>query len=236
MVVAIIALLAAMLLPALGRARHSAHIVGCLSQLRQHGLALAGYSSDHDNFYPEQHPHPFANNPYSFRLSYFEVLAQEYGLDVAVWNDVNWAGKGFATGAYYDRVPPRYVAGYLVLAGGSGYPTWRALPDRSEPYNGRMLTVAGKPMQQSGSPAPDRVPLVGDYLQDGYYGTWVPHGVAGFFSAAGPSSGAPPSPSVTAVLHKANHVFEDGHAASRRAGGSDGIRQYDATWGYYFWW
>jgi prepilin-type N-terminal cleavage/methylation domain-containing protein len=157
-VIAIIALLAALLLPALGRARHSAHIVGCLSQLRQHALALAGYHSDHDSFYPEQHPHPFANNPYSFRLSYFETLSQEYGLEVAVWNDVNWAGNGFETGAYYDRVPPRYVAGYLVLAGGSGYPTWRALPDRTEPYNGRMLTVAGKPMQVTGSAAGRRLP------------------------------------------------------------------------------
>jgi prepilin-type processing-associated H-X9-DG protein/prepilin-type N-terminal cleavage/methylation domain-containing protein len=48
-VVAIIALLAGMLLPALGRARDKARAVVCWSNLKNLGLALAGYQVDNDD-------------------------------------------------------------------------------------------------------------------------------------------------------------------------------------------
>ena len=52
-VVSIIALLVAILLPALGRARKQARQVVCASQLRQIGLFLEYYCDDHKNFYPQ---------------------------------------------------------------------------------------------------------------------------------------------------------------------------------------
>jgi len=51
-VVAVIGLLAAMLLPVLGRARGAAHRTSCASNLRQIGIAFSTYANGYDEFYP----------------------------------------------------------------------------------------------------------------------------------------------------------------------------------------
>jgi prepilin-type N-terminal cleavage/methylation domain-containing protein/prepilin-type processing-associated H-X9-DG protein len=53
-VIAVIAILAALLLPVLGRAKQHAHTTACRSNLRQWGLALHLYLGDH-GAYPSQH-------------------------------------------------------------------------------------------------------------------------------------------------------------------------------------
>lgn len=50
--ISIIALLLAILLPALGSAREAARQVTCLSQLRQHGIALHAYAGDNKQILP----------------------------------------------------------------------------------------------------------------------------------------------------------------------------------------
>lgn len=49
-VIAIIAILASLLLPALARAKTAAHSAKCKNNLRQLGIALAGYTGDHSYF------------------------------------------------------------------------------------------------------------------------------------------------------------------------------------------
>jgi prepilin-type N-terminal cleavage/methylation domain-containing protein/prepilin-type processing-associated H-X9-DG protein len=51
-VIAIIGILAAMLLPALARAKESAKTIACVNDLRQLGLAAMMYVSDNNNYYP----------------------------------------------------------------------------------------------------------------------------------------------------------------------------------------
>jgi len=51
-VIAIIAILAAILFPVFARAREKARAASCMSNLKQLGLALEMYSSDHDDYYP----------------------------------------------------------------------------------------------------------------------------------------------------------------------------------------
>jgi prepilin-type N-terminal cleavage/methylation domain-containing protein len=51
-VVAIIAILAAMLLPAMARAKQKAQTTSCMSNLKQAGLAMEMYIEDHEDFLP----------------------------------------------------------------------------------------------------------------------------------------------------------------------------------------
>ena len=51
-VIAIIAILASLLLPALGRAKEKGKAARCSSNLHQHGLAFAMYTGDNEEYYP----------------------------------------------------------------------------------------------------------------------------------------------------------------------------------------
>jgi len=239
-VVAILTLLLSILAPSLRLARAEAIRAVCLTTLRRHTVALVQYANGHNRHYPLMHPHPFANNPYSFPASVHDVLNDEFGLDEAAWvcpafpAELRAANGGGWGKTYYDRAIPRYVAGYLVLVGGNGYPTWKSL-SAGQPYNGNMAT---SPLRQrvSVTVLPDQVVMVQDYLLDGHYGTWAPHGVGGrFLRLPGPASGAPPSAPLAEVCERGNQVFEDGHATASPVG-PDGIESYSAGWGYYFHW
>ncbi len=53
-VVSIIAMLSAILLPAISRVKQGARTVQCLGNLRQIGCGLQGYATDHQGFYPKR--------------------------------------------------------------------------------------------------------------------------------------------------------------------------------------
>ncbi|NLF38868.1 type II secretion system protein [bacterium] len=62
-VVAIIAILAGMLLPALAAAREKARRASCMGNLRQIGLALASYTGDYSGYYPADVNYGGASRP-----------------------------------------------------------------------------------------------------------------------------------------------------------------------------
>ena len=70
-VVAIIAVLAAMLLPALSKARERAKATACLGQLKQVGLATFMYADEHDGYLP---PYYYKSNFWVGRIATYMGL------------------------------------------------------------------------------------------------------------------------------------------------------------------
>ena len=69
LVIAIIAILAAMLLPSLGRAKGNARRIICMNNLRQQGLGLFAYSSDQNGFMPNFYlDNPITGYSYDYPL------------------------------------------------------------------------------------------------------------------------------------------------------------------------
>lgn len=75
-VVAIIAILAALLLPALGSAKARAHRLQCLSQMKQLGLAFTLFAGDHEDQLP---PAAYSTGGWTYQLSWDDYLHRYIG-------------------------------------------------------------------------------------------------------------------------------------------------------------
>jgi type II secretory pathway pseudopilin PulG len=95
-VIAIIAILAGLLLPALSRAKQSGQRAACFSNLKQIGYAFALYLDDHENRFPDRRDlksslpggfHPWTSWPPSDpRSGWAAVLLQNQGAAYPVWS------------------------------------------------------------------------------------------------------------------------------------------------------
>ena len=98
-VIAVIAILAAMLLPALARAKQSANRLACLSNLRQWGLSLDMYLDDNNQTFPD---FSIGNNTPGAPAGYDQ--------DTLYWTDLAaFAAAGYGNSAWFNALPP-YVS------------------------------------------------------------------------------------------------------------------------------
>jgi len=127
-VIAIIAILASMLLPALNKSRARAISTNCLSQLKQHGVAVAMYCSDFRDFFPAQvGPDNFYNRTSDWSKPINQGLFAAMGY--LPGRKVNASGAG--NGANDERsklsqCPLKLTGGFLANGDWSDYSFFRS--------------------------------------------------------------------------------------------------------------
>lgn len=123
-VIAVIAILAALLLPALSRAKESVRATQCLSQMRQIGLAVQLYAEENEEEFPCSQHSAFSRG----QLTWGRAIAPQLGYDRVRWTNL-------LAGAYHcpsDRRPSPWSYGqnvYFELGPDDDYEgkpqTWR---------------------------------------------------------------------------------------------------------------
>lgn len=79
-VIGIIAVLVALLMPALARARWEAKIISCASTERQYVMSLQMYADDNKGVLPRFDGSTGADNPHDLTLEYYDMLLNNYGM------------------------------------------------------------------------------------------------------------------------------------------------------------
>ena len=156
-VIAIIAVLAAMLLPALAKARESARRAGCLSNLRQWGLALTLYVDDSNQVFPAARiPKGTPGTPAT------------YSDDNLLWTDLaSFAAAGAGSTGWFNALPP-YI---------SAKPLWQYADNPAAFVNSRTIFTC----PTSASLPAERDPLTGvifNFAMNNKGATGLPAGVA----------------------------------------------------------
>ncbi len=110
-VIAIIALLIAILLPALGAARETSKTIKCASQLRQQGIGLSTYVIDNDGYYPAGHfmiagtPRFYYIWPSLIRANFSDERGTEAFNCPSALEDYHWTFRLDTTGSQVWTVP-----------------------------------------------------------------------------------------------------------------------------------
>jgi len=218
-VIAIMAILASLLLPALSRAKDTAKSILCLNNLKQIGLAQTGYSDDYDGWIVLQSQQHSGNAGYGY---WFNMLSgsntqppsQGYGtkLSRAEYKSSNPTGtfacpnEPVGWGDYSDSPPKFYFTHYGVNSKVCGYIEWGVIygaGHRNTDIRQASVAVFAVDTNNRAGTA-----LSGNYVLAYRHGASDPRPVKVYQDAYVPLS-------LSAFKGRANVLYFDGHASAR---------------------
>ncbi|MCM8818035.1 MAG: DUF1559 domain-containing protein [Candidatus Omnitrophica bacterium] len=214
-VVAIIAILAAMLLPALGKAREKARQGVCMANLKQIGLALHMYCEDYDGFYP---PNPQMVSIYNFNPQILVIKLYPYikggnKTENQINSEIRWATSVKVAGVWFcpsDRVRLnnfRRTGNGIILVSSYGVNYYLGYHQETNPFYYK-LNACKKPSQ---------ILYLIDIYRNSYDGTFARFSINTWPFKNDPTGGDPSDVGVD-FRHSgfANGLFVDGHVGSFR--------------------
>ena len=151
-VISIIAILAALLLPALHQAREKAKQMTCLNNLKQNYLYMNHYAMDYKEYYPDWTVNVGANRTYAWAQYLFSFLTTK---STIVWQDT-WWGLGY--------IPHKMELFYCPSRAKHNIPYdyWYRLTDTG--YGATHATVPGGKLLRLGTVIPHNL---------SYDSTWI---------------------------------------------------------------
>ena len=217
-VIAIIAILAGMLLPALNNAKRASHRAACASNLKQIGLDLAGYESDHRCLPPLKHEIAGGSNQVSYR-------APNY-----TWYTLIYCKPG-SPSAYFEPLKP---GSWKVLQCPADSIRSAAMMEKKDKWRSYTMNfVAGPYMKLDGTSmgdsnsalnptmgfsrklvkSPSRMCMIWEYTLDGYQVNFAMGQGTTWVSELGSPKPEPNNIQHARFRHKTgeNYLFWDGH-------------------------
>jgi prepilin-type N-terminal cleavage/methylation domain-containing protein/prepilin-type processing-associated H-X9-DG protein len=171
-VIAIIAVLASLLLPALSQAKGRAHQIACLGNLKQLGLAVAMYASDHQDGYP-----PMQERFAGFESSWRPYLFSYVGRAAKVYDcpaeriESYAAAKPSPTRPASPWVVGQFVGGEIDIASGLAAVNVHWQSGGAPPPFGRPSGYENNLCRAGAVEVPTELILLGDGHSD-VYGVW----------------------------------------------------------------
>ena len=220
-VIAIIAILAAMLLPALNKARDKAKAIGCASNAKQIGIMFVNYTDDYTGYFPYYATY---NNDYetaSTDRTWNNVLRRKYVNTGGIGSSAAW--KSFTCpGHTSDKHTEQYIDyGYNHKNLGSSI------------RNGiTTFSADSKPAKISSLRRPSNIVLVADSFQWRDDATTGPGHYRGYYLILDvPASSPGTSSYMPYAIHQGNVnvLWCDGHVSSVKGSITDFTKAYSAT-------
>ena len=145
-VIAIIAILASMLLPALGKAREKAKSIACINNLKQIGQAYMLYMNDYSGYIPPVAGTTSNSQIWNYRLKSEYDLPQAIFQCEADWQEMEKTGHRYTNYGQNSRMNVKFTGGLV--------PDYRLYPKIiSFPSTSKTLLTADKQFTTNFTPA-----------------------------------------------------------------------------------